>query len=99
MNTKKQNLQVAKAYKKIMLNDVLIGLIMLVPAIYIAYVVFHWQFVSQSFILLGLFWASLVLVAINLLAEFLNWRCPHCRVFMGMVYNPKYCPRCGMQLR
>jgi hypothetical protein len=99
MKTKKPAPQIAKAYQKIMRNDVLIGFIMLIPAAYIAYAVFCWRAVRQSPILLGLFWAALVLVVINLVAELLNWRCPHCRVFMGMVFNPKYCPRCGEQLR
>jgi hypothetical protein len=99
MKTNKLNPQIAKAYKKIMRNDVFIGFIMLVPAAYIAYAVFCWRAILQNPILLGLFWAALVLVAINLVAELLNWRCPHCHVFMGMVFNPKYCPRCGEQLR
>ncbi len=99
MKTKKPTPKIAESYRKIARNDVFIGFIMLVPAIFIAYSVFNWDSVLQNPILLGLFWAALVLVVINLAAEFLNWRCPHCRVFMGMVFNPKYCPRCGEQLR
>lgn len=26
------------------------------------------------------------------------WKCPSCRAFLGRVSNPKFCPRCGVQL-
>jgi hypothetical protein len=28
-----------------------------------------------------------------------NWRCPACRRYLGRTLNPKYCSRCGVQLR
>ena len=99
MKTNKPNPKIAKAYQKTMRNDLMIGFIMLAPSIYIVYALFSWGSILKSPILLGLFWGALTLVAVNLLAEFLNWRCPHCRIFMGMVYNPKFCPRCGVQFR
>lgn len=99
MKTNKPNPQISKAFRKVMWNDMAIGFIMLIPAVYIAYSVFFWSSIRQNPILFGLFWASIALVVINLAAELSNWRCPRCRVFMGMVFNPKYCPRCGEQLR
>jgi hypothetical protein len=99
MKTNKLHPQVARAYQKVLRNDVVIGLVMLVPTLYIMYAVFNWRIVWQSVTLLGIFWAALVMVAINVIAELANWRCPHCHIFLGMVFNPKYCPRCGIQLR
>lgn len=38
-------------------------------------------------------------VVIALLFFFLNWRCPACQGFLGRVLNPRYCSRCGVELR
>lgn len=31
--------------------------------------------------------------------SWLNWRCPNCRKYFGRAVNPKFCSRCGAQLR
>ena len=28
-----------------------------------------------------------------------NWRCPACKRFLGRTLHPRFCPRCGVQLR
>jgi len=27
------------------------------------------------------------------------WRCPECRRYLGNVFNPRFCHRCGVKLR
>ena len=29
----------------------------------------------------------------------LNWRCPSCKGYLGKSINPKFCSKCGVQLR
>ncbi|HAA11246.1 MAG TPA: hypothetical protein DCE41_05910 [Cytophagales bacterium] len=41
----------------------------------------------------------LVLEAGMLIASLLNWRCPNCNKHLGRGWNPKACPKCGVELR
>lgn len=34
-----------------------------------------------------------------LVFSFKNWRCPACNGYLGKTFNPKYCSRCGVELR
>lgn len=31
--------------------------------------------------------------------SFYNWRCPQCRKYLGRDISPRYCTKCGAQLR
>lgn len=31
--------------------------------------------------------------------SFYNWRCPQCRKYLGRDINPRFCTKCGAQLR
>lgn len=99
MKNQKLDPKIAKAYQKVLWNDVMIGLFMLVPIGYIVYSLIKWRCVIQSPVRFVVFILALILVAANLAAEYANWRCPKCRVFLGMVFHPKFCPRCGERLR
>jgi hypothetical protein len=99
MKTKTLDPKIAHAYRHILRNDVVIGFVMLIPTAYIVYAVFNWHKILKNPVCLDLFWIALALVAINVVVEMLNWKCPKCKVFLGMVFNPKYCPHCGVQLR
>jgi hypothetical protein len=46
-------------------------------------------------------WAPVLLVVVGtaLIFSFRNWRCPACNRYLGRGLNPKFCPRCGVQLR
>jgi len=43
--------------------------------------------------------AFLVAVVAILAFSFRNWRCPACDKYLGRAFNPKYCGRCGVELR
>jgi hypothetical protein len=34
-----------------------------------------------------------------LVFSFLNWRCPSCNKYLGKAINPKFCSKCGTQLK
>jgi hypothetical protein len=34
-----------------------------------------------------------------LIFSFRNWRCPACRGYLGKAMNPRFCQKCGVQLR
>jgi rubrerythrin len=40
-----------------------------------------------------------MVVAGALIFSFVNWRCPACTRYLGRGWNPKFCPKCGVQLR
>lgn len=40
----------------------------------------------------------LVLVVAAIAFSLYNWRCPACSRYLGRTFNPKFCPRCGVQL-
>ena len=46
-------------------------------------------------------WAPVlaIVVATALIFSFVNWRCPACNRYLGRGWNPKFCPKCGVQLR
>lgn len=37
-------------------------------------------------------------VGAALVFSFRNWRCPACDRYLGRGINPRFCPRCGVQL-
>jgi hypothetical protein len=41
----------------------------------------------------------LVIVIAALIFSFANWRCPACNTYLGRGMNPKFCSRCGTELR
>lgn len=41
----------------------------------------------------------LVLIAGAIVFSLFNWRCPACNRYLGKQRNPKYCSRCGVELR
>jgi len=43
---------------------------------------------------IGLFIAVLAV----LIFSFRNWRCPGCNAYLHKNMNPRFCPRCGVQL-
>jgi hypothetical protein len=42
--------------------------------------------------------ALAIVVGTALVFSFLNWRCPACNRYLGRGLNPRFCPRCGVQL-
>ncbi len=42
--------------------------------------------------------AFLVLVIGAVGFSLYNWRCPGCRKYLGKTFNPKFCPKCGVEL-
>ena len=47
---------------------------------------------AYPFILIGV-------VVVILIFSFRNWRCPACDGYLGRGLNPKFCSKCGAQLR
>ena len=47
-------------------------------------------------IVLGIAFALIISVLIFSLC---NWRCPSCNKYLGKGINPKFCSKCGVQLR
>lgn len=50
---------------------------------------------SASVLMGGLIAALVIYVFFSLY----NWRCPGCNAYLGKVINPKFCPKCGVQLQ
>ena len=42
---------------------------------------------------------SFMLIIGVLIFSLLNWRCPSCNGYLGKAFNPKFCTKCGVQLR
>ena len=42
---------------------------------------------------------SFMLIIGVLIFSLLNWRCPSCNRYLGKAFNPKFCSKCGVQLR
>jgi len=40
-----------------------------------------------------------VFVVGALVFSFKNWRCPACNGYLGKAFNPRYCSKCGVELR
>jgi len=45
------------------------------------------------------FGISFVLIISVLIFSLFNWRCPSCNQYLGKAMNPKFCSKCGIQLR
>jgi hypothetical protein len=43
--------------------------------------------------------AAIVIVVGAIAYSLYNWRCPACSRYLGRWINPRYCVRCGAQLR
>ena len=39
------------------------------------------------------------LIAMIGIITLLNWRCPFCKAYIGEQFNPRYCSKCGTNLR
>lgn len=46
-----------------------------------------------------LFSGVIVLIAGAVVFSLFNWRCPACNRYLGKQRNPKFCSRCGVELR
>ncbi|MBN2095865.1 hypothetical protein JW752_00495 [Candidatus Peregrinibacteria bacterium] len=90
---------IAKQFKAVLRRDVLIALIILIPVGFIVYGVFHWVFIRSKDCAYNTFLLSISLVIVGVVLEFANWRCPKCHRYIGMVYRPRFCPRCGVRFR
>jgi len=42
---------------------------------------------------------AIVLVIVALVFSLFNWRCPSCNKYLGREIYPKFCNKCGVQLR
>ena len=42
---------------------------------------------------------SFTLIIGVLIFSLLNWRCPACNRYLGKAFNPKFCSKCGVQLK
>lgn len=42
---------------------------------------------------------SFALIISVLIFSLFNWRCPSCNKYLGKGINPKFCSKCGVQLR
>ena len=47
----------------------------------------------------GLVVLMIVLIAAGVAFSLRNWRCPACNGRLGRCHNPKFCQKCGVQLR
>ena len=47
-------------------------------------------------VVLGISFALIISV---LIFSLFNWRCPSCNKYLGKAINPKFCAKCGVQLR
>jgi hypothetical protein len=44
-------------------------------------------------------WLAIPFAVFLLIFSLWHWRCPACRGYLGKRTNPKYCPKCGVELR
>ncbi len=47
-------------------------------------------------------WLPFLMIAVivpGIVFSFRNWRCPGCNGYLGRTFNPKFCQKCGIQLR
>lgn len=42
---------------------------------------------------------ALITIFIVVVVSLFNWRCPKCKRYLGKRINPKFCSRCGSELR
>ena len=47
----------------------------------------------------GLTGLLFVLVLMAVAFSLKNWRCPACNAYLGRCFNPRFCQKCGVQLR
>ena len=78
-------------------------LAMIVPAL-AAVIVFIWADDHRGRALMGipssmLLWIGGACFIGVLVFSFSNWRCPACNGYLGKGWNPKFCVKCGVQLR
>ncbi len=99
MTSSKPDSHIAKQFKAVVKRDVLIALVILIPVGFIVYSLFNWPVIRLKAFAYNAFLLSVALVVIGVILEFANWRCPKCHRYIGMVYRPRFCPRCGVQYR
>lgn len=78
----------------------LIVTIVLLPAIVVVVIARR----SDTDFLFGFETSTLAMIAIplfiiGLVFSFFNWRCPNCNKYLGKEIYPKFCNKCGSQLR
>ncbi len=47
-------------------------------------------------------WFPFLMIAVivpGIVFSLRNWRCPACGGYLGRSFNPKFCQKCGVQLR
>lgn len=91
--------KIAKKYKRKFKNDIYIGLIVVLPLAYVIFSIIKPELVLRNDVLFPLFIAAIILVLASLKIAYDNWRCPKCNNYMGIVWNPKFCAKCGERLR
>ena len=42
---------------------------------------------------------TFVIIVGAIIFSLFNWRCPSCKGYLGKAINPKFCVKCGTQLR
>ena len=95
----KLNSRIAKEYKKKFKMDIRLALIVSPSLVYIIFGILKPDVILSSNILFPLFLAAILLVLVSLKIAYDNWRCPKCNEYMGIVWHPKYCAKCGERLR
>ena len=77
--------------------------LMVVAPVILAAVFLGWIQDHRSVSIAGLSSSALVGLAIAVVVgavifSLSNWRCPACNRYLGKVFNPSFCPKCGVQL-
>jgi hypothetical protein len=76
-------------------------LIWTLPVLPLMLVMLFWGDKKPGINILGipLIAITLVVVVMSLIFSLLNWRSPACKRYLGKQINPKYCSKCGVELR
>ena len=40
-----------------------------------------------------------IVILATVIFSFINWRCPGCKKYLGKTISPKFCTKCGVELR
>lgn len=74
---------------------IVFGIVLL--AVYGARIAGYDKTAANSVVIWGPVFLALVVGALGF--SFYNWRCPACNGYLGRSLNPRYCSKCGAQLR
>jgi hypothetical protein len=71
------------------------------PLIPVMFFVIFWGDKTPPITIMGIqiVWIGLVMAALCLIFSLWHWRCPACKRYLGKQINPKYCSKCGVELR